>query len=309
MTDDPIASSKKLPVRCVLLLLLPLIFSGGCFGGVLGLSNSDPEDTTETTVAPAGASDAALLSAFYGLDDGLPPLARFLVCGGQPGSDGMPVVFSEELDLETLQAGDFRVVLGDDRDGEIVCVTPAPAADSGELRTILMIGDFGSADDPPLRVEITGDLLSLDQRVNFRGMRVDVTPLEDGPSLVLAQVVPPDEWELGKAATRFPFGGGSGCPESTRQVVRAVWNGGVTKPGGDEIDELERGAYQVFVDGGAGEAREVTPFAIGDLGDGDNNHELCLDTEAPALRVAFPAGLMTDPREDLNPATEVTVAR
>jgi hypothetical protein len=289
------------------LLLLPLLLGVGCSGGIFDLSNADPEDTTETTIAHS--DDASLLSAFYGLDDGLPLLAGLLVCGGERGQDGMPVVFSKELHLETLQAGDFEVVLGDDRSGEIVCVTPAPAADSGELRTILMVGDFGSADDPPIRVEIVGNILSLDERSNFRGSQVGVTRLEDGPSLVFAQIVPEEEWELGKSPTRFPFGGGSGCPESTRQVVRAVWNGGVTKPGGDEIDDVERRAYRVLVDGGADGPTEVTPFAIGDLGDGDNNHELCLDTEVPALRVAFPAGLMTDPREDLNPATEVTVAR
>ena len=50
---------------------------------------------------------------------------------------------------------------------------------------------------------------------------------------------------------------------------------------------------------------EVSPVAVGDLGDGDNNHELCLDTEARVIRVEFPAGLLTDPREDLNPATVV----
>ena len=229
--------------------------------------------------------------------------------GGLPGSDGMPVVFSQEIDLETMQAGDFRVVLGDDREGEIVCVTPAPANDTGELRTILMVGEFGSAADPPLRVEITGNLLSMDHRFNFRGDQVDVTRLEDGPSLVLAESVPVEEWGLDQSATRFPFGGGSGCPASTRQVVRVVWNGGVTKPGGDEIDDVERSAYRVLVEDEAGEAREVSPFAIGDLGDGDNNHELCLDTEDPALRVAFPGGLVTDPREDLNLETAVTVTR
>jgi ribosomal protein S13 len=106
----------------------------------------------------------------------------------------------------------------------------------------------------------------------------------------------------------LPVRGGSGCPESTRQVVRAVWSGGVTKPGGDEVD-VERRAYRVLGDGGASEPSEVSPFAFGDLGDGDNYPELCLDTEAPALRVAFPAGLMTDPREDLNPATRRSLSR
>ena len=228
---------------------------------------------------------------------------------GAVGSDGMPVVFSQELDVETLQAGDFRVVLADGSAGEIVCVTPAPANDEGEFRTILMIGDFGSIENQPARVEVRGNILSSDGRANFRGAGIDVTRLEEGPSLVRAEIVPPEEWALGQSATRFPFGGGSGCPESTRQVVRVVWNGGVTKPGGSDIDDLEREAYVVFLDGGADGLTQVTPFAVGDLGDGDNNHELCLDTERPAVRVAFPAGLLTDPREDLNPATEVLVSR
>ena len=51
----------------------------------------------------------------------------------------------------------------------------------------------------------------------------------------------------------------------------------------------------------------IVPFAVADLRDGDNNHELCLDTTAKPLRVEFPAGLMTDPIEDLNPATSIDV--
>ena len=53
---------------------------------------------------------------------------------------------------------------------------------------------------------------------------------------------------------------------------------------------------------------ELVPFAIGDLGDGDNNHELCLDRAGLPLHVDFPAGLVTDPREDLNPRTRVDVS-
>ena len=298
-------------MRRFILPLFPLIFLGGCTG-VLSLSNSEQNDTTAPTEVPAAVTSAAeahLLSAFYGLDDALPLLASVLICRGTGGSDGMPVVFSREVDLETLQAGDLRVVLEDGSLGEIACVTPAPATDAGELRTILMIGDFGSADNQPVRVEIQGNILSKDQLLNFHGRDVEVTRLEDGPSIMLAEIVPPEEWELGKSVTRFPFGGGSGCPESTRQVVRVVWNGGITKPGGDEIDDAERRAYRVFVRGDGGEPVEISPIAVGDLGDGDNNHELCLDTEAPVLRVEFPAGLMTDPREDLNPATGVRVTR
>jgi hypothetical protein len=295
------------PLRVAWVVVLALL-SVGCTGG-LGQSNSDPEDTT---VVPAGTTVGGappLLSAFFGLDDGLPVLAQFLICGGARGGDGMPVVFSQELDIESVQAGDFRVVLSDGRQGEVDCVTPAPANEIGEFRTILMIGDFGSAAHQPVRVEVAGNILSEDGRSNFRGAQVDVVRLERGPSLVMAEIVPPEEWEIGKSATRFPFGGGSGCPDSTRQVVRVVWNGGVTKPGGGDIDDFERAGYTVFLGGEGDGPAEVTPFAVGDLGDGDNNHELCLDTERPPIRVAFPAGLVTDPREDLNPATEVAVSR
>ena len=268
-----------------------------------GRSNSEPADTTETTIAP-NPETAYLLSAFYGLDDALPLLASWLVCDGERGDDGMPVVFSRQVDLSTLQAGDFLVTLADGSNGALACVTPAPAFDPGELRTMLMIGDFGSSANPPVSVVIRGNVLSSDGLLNFRGASISVTPLEDGPSLVHAEVVPEAEWALGQRATRFPFGGGSGCPADTRQVVRVTWNGGVTKPGGDEIDDNERQAYRVLFESGA----RTLPLAVADLGDGDNNHELCLESDAPVSEVSFPAGLLTDPREDANPATKIALS-
>ena len=285
-------------------LIFWLFFVVGCAGN-LRLSNSEPNDTTNVPVGAKNSGDAALLSAFFGLDDAVPLPARILICRGSSGSDGMPVIFSTEIDLESLQAGDFRVVLEDGRSGQIACVTPAPATDNGEFRTILLIGDFGSADNQPARVEIQGNILSKDHRFNFRGRQVQVTRLEEGPRLMLAEVVPPDEWELGKSASILPFTGGDGCPESTRQVIRVVWDGGITKPGGDEIDDVERRAYRVFVSSDGDILQEISPIAVRDLGDGDNNHKLCLDSEARVVRVEFPAGLLTDPREDLNPATVV----
>jgi hypothetical protein len=40
---------------------------------------------------------------------------------------------------------------------------------------------------------------------------------------------------------------------------------------------------------------------------GDNNHLLCLDGEGDPQEVSFVAGYVTDPNEDLNPATRVEV--
>lgn len=99
----------------------------------------------------------------------------------------------------------------------------------------------------------------------------------------------------------------AGCPVGAVQVVRATWAGGITKVGGDEVDDNERVAYRVTLRSEDGQESNVVPFAIGDLGDGDNNHELCLDQSEEPLGVQFSAGFVTDPREDLNPKTQMTV--
>jgi hypothetical protein len=53
--------------------------------------------------------------------------------------------------------------------------------------------------------------------------------------------------------------------------------------------------------------REVAPIELADHEDPDNNHVLCLDTADEPISVTFPEGLFTDPNEDLNPATTITV--
>ena len=63
----------------------------------------------------------------------------------------------------------------------------------------------------------------------------------------------------------------------------------------------------MFVADATGGEVLVTPIAIGDLGDGDNNHKLCLDVDDTVVRVEFPEGMMTDPRDDPNPATAVSL--
>ena len=269
-------------------------------------------DTTQTTVPPSAEVediDAMPLSAFFGANNAFGPLANRLVCEGAEGGDGMPLVFSHQLDISTLQPGDFRITRADGSIGSLVCVTPMPALDEGELRTILLIGEYGSAENQPVQVDIVGNLLSIDGSLNFRNSSSTVIALEEGPTLIYAEVVPESQWDLGKElSTGLRFGApGNGCPERTQQVVRVVWTGGITKPGGDEIDDVERLAYRVFVEDDAGELKLIEPFAVADLRDSDNNHELCLDTTAKPLRVEFPAGLMTDPIEDLNPATSIDV--
>lgn len=54
---------------------------------------------------------------------------------------------------------------------------------------------------------------------------------------------------------------------------------------------------------------EVTPFALGDIDDNDNYVHLCLGTPAYASEVNAQAGVLVDPRGDVNPSTSVPVTR
>ena len=244
----------------------------------------------------------APLSAFFGLDNGLPVGAN-RICQGAAGQDGMPVVLSQTVDAGTVQPEDFRIVTRSGAERTPICSTLGPARDPGELRTVLLIGEFGdAADDPPMKVLVVGDLFSdgvTGEQVNFRGTQTEVTPLDAGPSLVLAEVVPEDGWST--------EGRGSRCPDGVLQVVRATWAGGVRLPNRGELGDPERLLYRVTVERPDGSSDEIAPAALADLGDGDNNHHLCLDTTAPAVSVSFPAGHLVDPNQDLNPDTHVAV--
>ena len=86
--------------------------------------------------------EAKMLSAFFGLDDALPPRSR-LIWWKAPGKDGMPIVFSHEIDPETLDASDFQVKTQQGDIREVEHVSYRPAVEEFELRTLLLIGHYG----------------------------------------------------------------------------------------------------------------------------------------------------------------------
>jgi hypothetical protein len=264
--------------------------------------------TTPAAAQGGTAQAATVLSAFFGLDDAL-PLNITGVCPGGANTDGMPVIFSQTVNADTLQPSDFTVITKSGVRTTPRCVTLTPAIDAGETRTALLIGNLGEADsDPPVTVEIAGDILVDDAAAaNFKGASVAVTPIEAGPFLVFAEPVPQAQWKLDATGRRRQ---GSGCPTfGTIQVVRVIWAGGITQRNGDEIDDAGRELYRVSVTNSAGVAESVTPFALGDLDDGDNNHLLCLNVSGTPTSVSFGAGYLVDPNADAgNPATSVAIA-
>jgi hypothetical protein len=228
-----------------------------------------------------------LVSAFFGLDHAMPEGARAL-CWRAPGQDGLPVTFSRRV-VGAIDPASFTVRLRSGALRHPACATTAPADGPGKGHTVLLIGELGGEPaDPPVAVEITG-ALGLSGDADARGLTGPVIPLAAGPTMVLA---------LGAVTGTLD----SDCPAATRQLVVVIWSGGVhPAAGADQAAHLA--GYEVETVSGV-----VRPFALGDLGDRDNYVHLCLTTDAPARLVRFPAGVLADPRGDLNPASVVEVS-
>lgn len=269
-------------------------------------AQTDTTETSVTTRVDASGREAGLVTAFFGLDNELPKFSAWALCQKSGQKDGMPIIFSHEIDPETIEPGDIKVTTASGAVGVVDCLTMAPADDQGELRTSLLVGNYGSLEDQPVTVEIVGNVLSLDGTFNFKGARVDVTPLEQGPSMVFSEVLPEDMWNLDEDGSQIPWGGGSFCPVETKQVIRVSWDGGITKPNNVHIYDFPDVPYEITVETADGPT-VIAPMALADLRDNDNNHLLCLDTDAPATLVSLAAGEVTDPREDLNVATSIAV--
>ena len=201
------------------------------------------------------------------------------------------MTFSVQLDGASVDPSDFIV---ETATGERVtpdCATLRPANEALELRTVLLTGTFGTPDSQPRAVEVVGVLQELNG-AEFGGLRFeDVTPLEAGPDLVLAERYLPDN----------PGIGGE-CPSDSAQVVQLVWGGGVSGPARTALGEPQRLGVSIRLEDGT----VVQPTALVD-DDPDNFVIACLDASSPAVEASVAPGLFHDPGDDANPATTVTV--
>ena len=73
-------------------------------------------------------------------------------------------------------------------------------------------------------MEVTGPLLTIDGESLLGLSTEDITPLEDGPRVVLAERFTPETPGLAGE-----------CPDGTAQVVQLTWEGGVTGPANAEL--------------------------------------------------------------------------
>ena len=253
--------------------------------------------TLSTAVLNAKSQDT-LVSAFFGLDNGLPSL----LCN-QLGSllDGMPVNFKFPLDASSLSETDFEVL---DSLGNIhtpICAFLAPANENGENRTVLLIGEFGTAiTNPPVEVRIVGDLFTTDtfsgesscsEIINLNGVTTtNVIPLDDGPSLFFAQKIDDNLNE---------------CNSGT-QTIQVAWDGGITPYiSGDTESDLFQ--YYIGYSDSSGVLIPHVPISIADINDNDNFHQLCFSTSNDIVKISMMANTVEDPNQDPNLYSEIDV--
>jgi hypothetical protein len=179
-------------------------------GALLAALNCDSATAPTIPKTNLDYEPPRLVSAFFGLNHALPEAAaRF--CPEAPGKDGIPVTFSRRvMDGPRIDPKAFTVNTQSGALLHPIYATTAPANAPGKNHTVLLIGDLGRhPSDPPISVEVTGDL-PLEYGANAKGLSAPVIPLLAGPTLVLA---------LGYKAGAFPCETALG----TRQVVVAIW--------------------------------------------------------------------------------------
>ena len=244
-------------------------------------------------------SQDTIVSAFFGLDNGLPSL----LCN-QLGSqlDGMPVNFKFPIDESSLSESDFEVL---DSLGNIhnpICVFLAPANENGENRTVLLLGEFGTAvTNPPVEVRVVGDLFSTDalsgesacsEIINLNGITTtNVIPLDDGPSLFFAQRID---------------GNLNECNSGT-QTIQVAWDGGIT-PYISSDAESDLFQYYIGYSDSSGVLIPHTPISIADINDNDNFHQLCFSTSDEIVKISMMANTVEDPNQDPNLYSEIDVS-
>ncbi|MEL6918103.1 MAG: hypothetical protein AAFO99_10290 [Bacteroidota bacterium] len=279
--------------RIILILGIILLTSCGDVRPKIVLSATVPEI--------AKKREAKILTAFFGLDNGLNQRSRLLYANA-PGKDGMPMVFSHEIDPITLEGSDFEVTTRNGSIYQVEAATLLPANEEFELRTVLLIGEYGNyPDNPPISIKIVGDLLS---RIgpSSNGITFLLSPLKLCPILSYA--------EYFSFTEEYPYvekGRGCDCPRaSTKMVVRTVWAGGVRAVNGDELGDNELNDFEVTMVKGT-DTLLLKPYQLADLDDNDNNIDLCLRESGIPIQVRVNKNIAIDPRGDKNPETRVEI--
>ena len=251
---------------------------------------------SDQTEASAESEDSVMiLSAFFGLDNGVP--GWYAGCDLDGQQDGLPIVLNQQMSTSaTLDPAAFIVHRESGVESAVECATLAPAIEEEERSTILLMGEFASADDPPYSVEIVGTFPT-DSGADPRGASTaHVVPLAEGPAIVLAQLF---------FASELPTGGDDECPDTIDHVLQATWNGGVSGYLGADLDDAQR--LGTLITYSNGEVRVATQLA--DTADSDNHVEYCMSSPGEPISITVQPGLYEDPNNDPNVLHSQAVVR
>lgn len=249
-----------------------------------------------TAIRAASRAEAPrFLSAFWGLDDGMPQQ----ICPCATALDGMPITFSWLINPASIDPADFNVIRSDGTVTVPTCATLRPANESNETQTILLTGDFGDAASGvrPVRVRLVGQLSgsppgSKRSEVFSDLVSPPIRRLSAGPSIV-------DAWRIDPALLTNDA---NACTVGSA-FVRVVWSGGITDfPTGNEVGVAVTRAYRLTYLH-RGKTVTVAPLEIGDLNDGDNMHDLsfpAIPARAKLLTITLPGRHVEDPNGDPN---------
>ena len=262
--------------------------------------------TRKLVVVANHSSAPQALDAFFGLDDALP---IFLCFQAIPGPlDGMPITFTHSLNPADVTPDKFRVITASGAKLMVECATLSPAVDGNENKTVLLIGDLGNEQvdpiDPPRKVLVVGDLFTAEDQPggpqNLVGAELEVVSLFDFVRYAYAEVIPEGKW-----GQSVPAGAPAGAPI---WMVQTTWQGGITPINGDTTGETERQFQRIGMAQDDGKVTPVVPFAITDLGDPDNHHELWVAGSGVPLWVEMDSEIVQDPRGDPNAADRIFIA-
>ncbi len=234
-----------------------------------------PEADAGDELAPAVAPRPVILSAQLArIDD--PELG---------GKDGLLLVFDVEIDAAALSPLAFIVTREGSSPARPEQAILAPASEDDENRTVLLVGELGDAEHPPIHVAVLGPLFAEDGRP-LLGLGAAVLAFATAPRVVATEV-------LAAAPGR--------C-EGAAQVLRTYWS---TELRGVEPEDLERVRVQ------AGEAAPAAPLGFDDHATEhaeagqDNVLDLCIGDTAPPRQLWIEAGALLDPPGHASAAVEL----
>ena len=243
-----------------------------------------------------------------------------LFCAEAGAVDAITVVLSHEIDESTLRSRGRQFVVHTRLGRRLKpnCSRLRPADEENEDRSVQLYGDFGSATDPPERVEITGALLT---EPDVNGHAHNLLGLQSpalqsptvGPVLLLAEILSAEEVEHSDRPDE------ENCPRArTAQVLRVVWSGAVSqrahrrrswpRGAGEELGAAQYARIHIALQKLDETTEIVSPFYVGDRDDEDNNNDLCLEFEGAPLRVEVEANTVTNRAGVWNPLTRISLS-